>query len=98
MRIIWSPLSVDRLSEIAEYIARDNPRAAERWIDEIFVKVEQLKSFPDMGRIVPETNHRKIRELIYTHYRIIYRIEEKQISILTVRHGKQILPADDIPD
>ena len=48
MRIRWSPLSVDRLSEIAEYIARDNPRAAERWIDEIFVKVEQLKSFPDM--------------------------------------------------
>ena len=50
-----------------------------------------------MGRIVPETNHRKIRELIYTHYRIIYRIEEKQISILTVRHGKQNLPANDIP-
>jgi plasmid stabilization system protein ParE len=64
MRIIWSPLSVDRLSEIAEYIARDNPRDAERWIDEIFV---------------------------------IYRIEEKQISILTVRHGKQNLPANDIP-
>ena len=63
MRIIWSPLSIDRLSEIAEYIARDNPSAAKRWIDEMFV---------------------------------IYRIEEKQISILTVRHGKKILPADDI--
>lgn len=97
MKIVWSPLSVDRLSEIAEHIARDNPSAAERLIDEIFIKVEHLKSFPDMGRIVPETNHRKIRELISTPYRIIYRIEEKQISILTVRHGKQILPADDIP-
>jgi hypothetical protein len=51
----------------------------------------------NMGRIVPETKYRKIRELMYTHYRINYRIEEKQISILTVRHGKQILPADDIP-
>jgi plasmid stabilization system protein ParE len=97
MRIIWSPLSVDRLSEIAEYIAQDNPRAAERWIDEIFAKVEQLKSFPEIGRIVPETNHRKIRELIYIHYRIIYRIEQERISILTIRHGKQILPTDDIP-
>jgi plasmid stabilization system protein ParE len=65
MRIIWSPLSVDRLSEIAEYIAQDNPRAAERWIEEIFTKVEQLKSFPEIGRIVPEINHRKIRELIF---------------------------------
>jgi toxin ParE1/3/4 len=97
MRIIWSPLSVDRLSEIAEYIAQDNLREAERWIDEIFTKIEQLKSFPEIGRIVPETNHRKIRELIYSHYRIVYRIEQKQISILTIRHGKQILSADDIP-
>lgn len=97
MRIIWSSLSVDRLSEIAEYIAQDNPRAAERWIDEIFAKVEQLKSFPEIGRIVPEINHQKIRELIYIHYRIIYRIEPERISILTIRHGKQILPTHDIP-
>ena len=78
MRIIWSPLSVDRLSEIAEYIARDNPRDAERWIDEIFVKIEHLKSFPDIGRIVPETNHRKIRELIYTHYRISHDLRQSR--------------------
>lgn len=66
MRIIWSPLSVDRLSETAEYIAHDNPRTAERWVDEIFTKVEQLKSVTEIGRIVPETDHRKIRELIYS--------------------------------
>jgi toxin ParE1/3/4 len=96
MRILWSPLAVDRVSEIAEYIAQDNPTAAEKWTNIIFVKVEQLKSFPESGRIVPETNHQKIRELIYNNYRIIYRIEEKQLSVLAVRHGKQILPADDI--
>jgi toxin ParE1/3/4 len=97
MRIIWSPLSVDRMSEIAEYITQDNPRTAERWIDEIFAKVEQLKPFPEMDLIVPETNHRKVREPIYSHYRIVYRIEQEQISVLTIRHGKQILPSDDIP-
>jgi len=96
MKIIWSPLALDRLSEIAEYIAQDNQTAAEKWTDTIFAKVEQLKSFPERGRIVAETNHPKIRELIYSNYRIICRIEEKRFSILTVRHGKQILPADDI--
>ena len=95
MRIIWSPLAVDRVSEIAEYIAQDNPSAAEKWTNTIFTKVAQLKPFPESGRIVPETNHQKIRELIFSNYRIIYRIEEKQLSILTVRHGKQILPADE---
>jgi toxin ParE1/3/4 len=95
MRIVWSPLAVDRVSEIAEYIAQDNPDAAESWVETIFSKVEQLRIFPESGRKVPETTNPRIRELLYGQYRIIYRIEENQLSILTVRHGKQILPKDE---
>ena len=96
MRIIWSPLAVDRASEIADYIAQDKPSAAEKWIDTVFSKVEQLKSSPEIGRILPEINNSQFRELIYGNYRIIYRIETKQISILTIRHGRQILPINEI--
>jgi len=96
MRIIWAPLAVERAAEIAEYISRDNPTAAKNWIDTVFYKVEQLKSFPESGRIVPEINSKDFRELIYGNYRIIYRIEKTQLSILTIRHGKQILPVDEI--
>ena len=96
MKIIWSPLAIDRASEIAEYIARDKPSAAEKWINMVFSKVEQLKSSPEIGRVVPEIRNDQFRELIYGNYRIIYRIEKTQISILTIRHGKQILPIDEI--
>ncbi len=96
MRIIWSPLAVERAADIAEYISRDNPTAAEKWIDTVFSKVEQLKSFPESSRIVPEINSKDFRELIYGNYRIIYRLEKIQVSILTTRHGKQILPIDEI--
>ena len=96
MKIIWSPLAIDRASEIADYIAQDKLSAAEKWIDTVFSKVEQLKSFPEIGRIVPEINDSQFRELIYGNYRIIYRIETKQISILTIRHGRQILPINEI--
>ena len=96
MRIIWSPLAVDRASEIADYIAQDKPSAAEKWIDTVFSKVEQLKSSPEIDRIVPEISDSQFRELIYGNYRIIYRIETKQISILTIRHGRQILPINEI--
>lgn len=96
MKIIWSPLAIDKASEIAEYIAQDKPSAAEKWINTVFSKVEQLKSSPEIGRIVPEIRNDQIRELIYGNYRVIYRIEKKQISILTIRHGKQILPIDEI--
>jgi len=96
MKIVWSPLAVDRASEIAEYIAQDKPSAADKWINTVFLKVEKLASLPEIGRVVPEIKNDQFRELIYGNYRIIYRIEKKQISILTIRHGKQILPIADI--
>ncbi|MBI4690386.1 MAG: type II toxin-antitoxin system RelE/ParE family toxin [Nitrospirae bacterium] len=96
MKINWSPLAIDRASEIAEYIAQDKPSAAEKWINTVFSKVEHLKSSPEIGRIVPEIRHDRFREMIYGNYRIIYRLEKTQISILTIRHSKQILPIDEL--
>jgi addiction module RelE/StbE family toxin len=96
MKILWSPLAVERVSEIAAYIARDNPGAAENWVNTIFNKVGGLKAFPEGGRILPEIGNKSIRELIFGNYRIVYRIEESRLSVLTIRHGKQVLPEDEI--
>jgi len=96
MKIIWSPLAIDRVGEIANYIAKDKPTAAENWVDNIFSTVESLASSPKLGRIVPEINKDQYREIIYGNYRIVYRLEEKQISVLTIRHGKQLLPVEEI--
>ena len=96
MKVVWSPLAIDRAAEIAEYIARDKPSAADKWIDTVFSKVAQLEFSPESGRVVPEIKNAQFRELLYGHYRIIYRIEKKQISVLTIRHGKQILPIEEI--
>jgi len=96
MKIVWLPLAIDRVSEIAGYIADDNHSAAIRWVDSIFKETERLKKFPNSGRVCPETNKKEIREIISGNYRIIYRVEDKEIRILTVRHGKQILPTDEI--
>ncbi len=96
MNIIWSPFAIDRTTEIAEYIAQDNPAAATKWIETLFDKVQSVKSSPKSGRVVPETNREDIRELIYGNYRIIYRVEKIKISVLTVRHSKQILPIEEI--
>jgi plasmid stabilization system protein ParE len=96
VKIIWSPLAVERTSEIAEYITIDNPSAAIAWVEKVFEKVDLLKLSPEMGREVPEILRKEIREIIFGNYRIIYRIEKTKISILTVRHSKQILPVDEI--
>jgi toxin ParE1/3/4 len=35
-----------------------------------------------------------IREVISGNYRVIYKLEDREISILTVRHVKQILSVE----
>lgn len=96
MKMIWSPLAIDRTTEITEYIAHDNPKAAIKWVDTLFEKISLLKSSPKTGRVVPETHRDDIRELIYGNYRVIYSIEKKRICVLTVRHSRQILPIEEI--
>jgi len=96
MKIQWPPLALDRVSEIADYISRDNPSAALSWVESLLARVGRLKSFPDSGRPVPEVDRQEIREILYGSYRIIYRRDESSISILTVRHGKQLLSLEDL--
>lgn len=96
MKLIWSPLSLDRVQEISDYISSDSPSAAQKWVEEIFEYVSSLETFPEMGRHVPEIRKSNYRELIFGNYRVVYRIDEKQVNVLTVRHFKQILPIEEI--
>lgn len=98
MRIKWSPLAIERVSEIAEYIAQNNPQAAAKWVDTVFTKAKRLNDFPKSGRKVPEANRTDILEILYGNYRIIYKVGQNEVSILTVRHGRQILPQEDISE
>ena len=96
MRIRWTPLAIERVAAIAHYIRQDNPAAAVRWAERVFAKVERLSSFPFSGRHVPEVARDDIREILYGNYRIIYRVDRAAIAVLTVRHGKQLLPVDEV--
>jgi plasmid stabilization system protein ParE len=95
MKLVWSPLALRRVEEIADYIAGDSVTAASHWIERTFRKAGQLRDNPEMGRVVPELNRPEIRELIHGNYRIVYAYTPRHVSILTVRHFKQILPIDE---
>ena len=79
------------LEEIAAYIARDNPIAAEAWVDKLLDKAEQASAQPRAGRVVPEIGDPDIREVFLRTYRIIYRVEPTRILILTVLEGHRRL-------
>jgi toxin ParE1/3/4 len=86
MRVVWSPVAIDRAAEAAAYIAKDNPAAARRWVDHLFAAVATLSRLPERGRRVPDLPRADLRELLAGNYRMVYRIEARRIAVLTVRH------------
>ncbi len=96
MKIFWSPLAVERLEDIFEYIAQDDSTAASKMIGKIFKRIETLSKFPQRGRKVPEAKREEIREIFEGEYRIIYRVESKSINILTIRNFRQLVPDKDL--
>ena len=97
MKIVWSPLALERVEDTARYIAGDNPDAAVRWTEDLFSTVERLADFPNSGRMVPEVGSPRIRELIFGTYRVIYSAKE-QVDILTVRRSSQLLRMSELGD
>jgi plasmid stabilization system protein ParE len=97
MKIVWSPLALERVEDIARYIAEDNPDAAVRWVDDLFATVERLADLPESGRMVPEVGSTRIRELIFGTYRVICSVKD-QVDVLTVRRSSQLLRMSEIDD
>jgi plasmid stabilization system protein ParE len=60
VKVIWSDLSVDDLKSIHEFISQDSARYADKMIDKIISRVDQLANFPNSGRFVPEFKNKRI--------------------------------------
>jgi len=96
LKILWSPLAVERLENIFEYISKDDISAAHKMVERIFKKVETLSKFPERGRKVPVVNREESREVFENEYRIIYRVESTRVFVLSIRNFKQSLPDKDL--
>jgi toxin ParE1/3/4 len=96
-QIGWHPEAYNELHGIAEYISRDSEAYAAGVVTRIISATDDLIEFPRIGRRVPEWDDDAIRERIVGNYRVIYRLRDEYILVLTVIHGARLLP-DDIHD
>ncbi len=95
MKIFWTQESLDQLFDIEEYISRDSPERAARFVNQLIEHGELLAENPRLGRKVPEVAQPAIRELLFKKYRIVYRLNEESIEILTVFEGHMLLRIDE---
>lgn len=89
--IDWTELALEDLKEIHDYISLDSKIYADRYIDKLIARVDQLLTHPKSGRVVPEYHVETIRELIEGSYGIVYKNNQEKISILRIHHSARQL-------
>ena len=90
--LIWSNVAENDLKNIVQYIAEDSPPNALKILNRIKTRASNLYTFPERGRIVPELRDQGIlqyRELIISQWRILYRISEKKVLVLSVLDSRR---------
>jgi toxin ParE1/3/4 len=79
------------LVEIALHIAKENPAAADRWLDGFDARCKALAQMPELGRkrsdLAPG-----LRGLPIGNYVIFYRLIPDGIQVLRVLHGARDIP------
>jgi addiction module RelE/StbE family toxin len=91
VKLRWTLPAVEQLREIFDYIADDNPAAAEQMVERIRLSIRQSTRMPYAGRIGRVGGP---REAIVpgTAYIVAYRILEDAIHVLAILHGAQQWP------
>ncbi len=93
-RVEWADVARHDLREIAEYIHREAPSAALRWVDRIEKRVEALETMPHRGRVPPELVRFRVKiyhEILIPPYRLLYRIRDDSVAVLGVFDGRRDL-------
>jgi toxin ParE1/3/4 len=89
-RLEFSPEAAADLADIGAYIARDNPRRAHSFVDELEARCSGVTEYPDMGRARPELAP-DLRSMPHGHYVIFYTPGEDIVRIERILHGAREL-------
>ena len=93
-RVFIAPAAKSELREAYNFIRRDSPAAAGRWIKDARRRIRTLTRFPERCNLAPESASfpEPVRELFYGSgnrgtYRILFVIRNRIVWVLHVRHG-----------
>ena len=83
------PDVVSDLEEIWDYIAEDNPDAADRTVADIFESLQTLVRFPHQGFQRPDLTTRPLRFKLVSDFLIAYAPDEAPLLVVAILHGSR---------
>jgi toxin ParE1/3/4 len=84
---VLSPEVLQDLQDIWDFIASDNPVAADKLEDEFFEAFEMLAKHPRMGHVRSDLTPRDVRFWPVGEYLIVYRSFPAPLQVVAVLHG-----------
>jgi toxin ParE1/3/4 len=84
-QVLIAPSARNDLRDIVSFAALHNSDAAERLGFALIARAELLAQFPQRGRVVPEYDDPRLREVLHLSYRVIYRLNEVAQTVEVVR-------------
>jgi len=94
VKVVFSPTAQADLTDIAIYIAQDNPRRALTFVDELEAKCDALGISPGIGTARPELGE-GICMLPCGRYLIFYRLVSQVLRVERIMHGARDIGGDD---
>ncbi len=92
MRLLFAESAFNDLANIqAFYLEQGIPNIGDKFVTEIIAHAEVLEDHPEIGRIVPEFDEPKIRELIHPPFRIVYWLDNQSIHVLRIWRSERLL-------
>ena len=86
---VLHPDAFNDLVEVRDFIAADNPQAANETIEKLFRTFQSLAEFPELGRVRPDLSSRPVRFHIAGQLIIVYAPDEKPLPIIAILHGSR---------
>jgi len=86
---VLHPDALTDLTEIWEYIAADNPGAADRVIEDIHEAIRALVQFPQLGHQRSDLSSQPLRFHPVRNFLIAYAPDEEPLLVLAVLHGRR---------
>ena len=92
VKVVLTDSALFDLNAIGDYIAKDSEGYAQLTVERLFNFVDILEEHPLSGKMVPEFENDKIRELIRINFRIVYPvIDYYRIDIISVHRCERLI-------
>ena len=89
MRLRWTDEALADVDRVFDFLAANNPPAAERAVRKLLTFPSVLTANPSMGAVVEKLADQQIRRMIIGAYELRYQVTGDVVEILRIFHTRE---------